>query len=146
MGISTKGRYATRMLVKMAAKPPGEPIKKQEIAEAEGITPDYAEQILMRLKAAGLVRSHRGKEGGFSVAVDPARLTVLRVLEVMEGDLSIAPCLNQTVCKRAASCVTQAIWRKADQAIRRVFQKTTIGKLAETTRATAADGSLHYDI
>ena len=81
-----------------------------------------------------------------AAGIDPARLTVLRVLEVMEGDLSIAPCLNQTVCKRAASCVTQAIWRKADQAIRRVFQKTTIGKLAETTRATAADGSLHYDI
>ena len=133
-GLTTKGRYATRVLVYLAARGEKGPVKKQEIAEAEGITPDYIEQILMRLKAAGLIRSHRGKAGGFSLASDPARLTVERVLEVMEGDLSLVPCVKQGFCERSAHCATQALWKKADQSLKQVFQKTTIGQLAETVR------------
>ncbi len=141
VGLTTKGRYATRLLVYLAARQDAVPVKKQVIAESEGITPDYVEQILIRLKAAGLVRSYRGKEGGFTLAVDPRTLTVARVLEAMEGKMSIVACLENNSCDRAASCSTRALWGKADQALKQVFTKTTIGELA-----AAAPGKAEFTI
>ncbi len=132
--LTTKGRYATRLLVYLASRQAAEPAKKKDIAEAEGITPDYVEQILIRLKAAGLVRSHRGKEGGFSLAVDPQTLTVARVLEVMEGRMTIAPC-DEGACRRAESCPTRELWKKLDRSLMAVLTGTTIGELAEKNRS-----------
>jgi Rrf2 family transcriptional regulator, cysteine metabolism repressor len=138
VGLTTKGRYATRLLVYLATRQEGGPVKKQDIAASEGITPDYVEQILIRLKAAGLVRSYRGKDGGFSLAVDPGALTVARVLEAMEGKMSVVPCLESGACERAGSCSTRALWRKADQALKQVFAKATIGELAAGARKGAS--------
>jgi Rrf2 family protein len=141
VGLTTKGRYATRLLVYLASRQDAGPVKKQEIADSEGITPDYVEQILIRLKASGLVRSFRGKAGGFSLTADPRTLTVARVLEAMEGKMSVVPCLESESCNRAASCSTRALWCKADQALKQVFAKATIGELA-----AAAGGKAEFDI
>jgi Rrf2 family protein len=130
-GLTTKGRYATRLLVYLAARQEEGPVKKQDMAEAEGITPDYVEQILIRLKAAGFVRSHRGKAGGFSLSVDPATLTVASVLEVMEGRMALVPCLVGDDCPRHRTCSTRALWNRADQALNQVFKNATIGELAK---------------
>jgi Rrf2 family protein len=135
IGFTTKGRYATRVLVYLAARREGGPAKKQAISEAEGISPDYVEQILIRLKAAGLVHSHRGKAGGFSLACDPHQLPVSRVLEVMEGRMSVVPCLTGGPCCRAASCSTRALWSRADKALKQVLTETTIGDLADQALA-----------
>ncbi len=137
MRVTTKGRYATRLLVSLAARQGEGPVKKQDIAESEGITPDYVEQILIRLKAVGLVRSYRGKAGGFSLAVDPHTLTVGRVLEAMEGKISIAPCLGGEACARASHCSTRTLWSQADQALKQVFTKATIGELAVASKGKA---------
>lgn len=134
MGFTTKGRYATRVLVYLAARREEGPAKKQAIAEAEGISPDYVEQILIRLKAAGIVHSHRGKAGGFSLAGDPHQLTVARVLEVMEGRLTVAPCASGQTCSRSDSCSTRALWSRADKALKQVLTGTSIGELADKAR------------
>jgi Rrf2 family protein len=131
-GLTTKGRYATRVLVYLARRRQEGPIKKQDIADAEGISPDYVEQILIRLKAAGFVKSHRGKAGGFSLAGDPGSLTVAGVLDVMEGRMSMVPCLGEgESCARSATCCTRALWSRADQALKQVFTNATIGELAQ---------------
>lgn len=132
--LTTKGRYATRLLVYLAARQDTEPAKKKDIAEAEGITPDYVEQILIRLKAAGLVRSHRGKAGGFSLAVDPRTLTVAHVLQAMEGRMTIAPCLEEGACRRSEYCSTRDLWKKLDQTLMQVLSEATIGDLAEQSK------------
>ncbi|MCX7047389.1 MAG: Rrf2 family transcriptional regulator [Candidatus Sumerlaeota bacterium] len=92
--ISTKGRYATRILYRMALFGPDQPIRKVDIAEAEGLTPDYVEQIMTRLYAAGLVKSHRGPKGGFTIGKNPDEITVAEVLDATEGPIAIAPCIE----------------------------------------------------
>jgi Rrf2 family cysteine metabolism transcriptional repressor len=131
IGFTTKGRYATRVLVYLALRREEGPAKKQAIAEAEDISPDYLEQILIRLKAAGIVNSHRGKSGGFSLAADPHKLPVSQVLEVMEGRMSVVPCLIGGACERSATCSTRSLWDRADRALKKVLSATTIGDLAD---------------
>jgi Rrf2 family protein len=146
MGLSTKGRYATRILVHLADCDPETPAPKQVIAKAEGLTPDYVEQILIRLKSAGFVESHRGKTGGFSLSADPASITVRAVLESVEGDLSLAPCGAGKPCVRANNCPTRPLWEKATSAMLRVFEGATIADLLEEQHRQNENGSLHFDI
>ncbi len=133
MRLSTKGRYATRIMIALAMSDRSKPARKQEIADGEGISADYVEQILMRLKAGGLVQSHRGAKGGFSLAKEPADVTVADVLATTEGPLTIAPCKRDD-CKRATYCVARDVWQAANQALEEVFGAVTIGELA--SRAT----------
>jgi Rrf2 family protein len=130
MKLSTKGRYATRIMVCLAMRDPNIPRRKQEIAESEGISSDYVEQILIRLKAGGLVVSHRGARGGFTLAKEPEKITVSDVLRASEGPLSLVPCSNGN-CERETACVTQEIWHSAEEALLTVFDGSTIADLVE---------------
>ena len=143
--LPTKGRYATRIMVYLARGQESPPVTKQEIADAEEISPDYVEQILTKLKAAGLVRSHRGAKGGFSLARDARAITVADVLQAAEGPFSFAPCLSGS-CRRAARCVTRPLWRRADEALRKIFSETTIGEMAEEARKMLLEGALTFEI
>ena len=129
MELSTKGRYATRILVNLACRDGRKPARKQEIAEAEGISVDYVAQLLMKLKAAGLTRSHRGVSGGFTLACDPNKTTVADILEAVEGPIALAPCLGRA-CARASVCVTQTVWKEANQALKTVLAGTTLADMA----------------
>jgi Rrf2 family protein len=129
LSLSTKGRYATRIMIYLALHQDGPPARKQEIADAEGISTDYVEQILLQLKTAGLVKSHRGVKGGFSLSSDPDRVTVADVLAVTEGSTELAPCRKEN-CARASDCVTRPVWEKASEAIKQTFSGVTIGDLA----------------
>jgi len=97
MKLSTKGRYATRIMVYLAMQNSDSPCRKQDIAEAESISADYVEQILIRLKAAGLVTSHRGAHGGFSLTRPPSEVTVEAVLQATEGPLLLVACTDEGV-------------------------------------------------
>jgi Rrf2 family protein len=129
MTISTKGRYACRIMVLLATRGSGGPVTKYEIAEAEAISPDYVQQIMMRLKAAGLVRSHRGRGGGFSVARDPETISISDVLVAMEGRVAPAPCGAPEYCDRADTCPTRNVWMEATRALEELFEGTTIAGL-----------------
>jgi Rrf2 family protein len=129
--LSTKGRYATRILTRLAVQ--GGPATRKEIAEAEGLSADYLEQIMTPLRAAGLVKSLRGARGGFDLVGDPRSTTVLEVLEAVEGSLDIVACLSES-CEREDHCVTQPIWRRATEALKEVFASVTIGELARETK------------
>ena len=143
--ISTKGRYATRIMVSLALKAVTRPARKQAVAEAEEISVDYVEQILLKLKTAGLVRSHRGAKGGFSLARDAASITVADVLEATEGPLSLVPCLHEK-CSRGPTCVTQPLWRTASDALETIFSGTTIAELAEQAKQIQLPSTWIYEI
>ena len=141
--LSSKGRYATRILVFMARK--GKHVSKQEISYAEDISADYVEQILIKLKTAGFVRSHRGSKGGFSLARDADTITVSEVLAATEGPVCLAPCLSEN-CVRDLKCVTKLVWRKATQALNAAFSGTTIGELAREAEKIHASFEWAYEI
>ncbi len=131
--LGTKGRYATRLMVYLALHREKGVIKRREMAESEGISMDYVEQLLLKLKAEGFVRSHRGARGGYSLNRDAADVTVADVLTAMEGKIELIPCLNGT-CERNMNCVTRPVWRKAMRAVITVLNEVTIADLAEDAR------------
>jgi Rrf2 family protein len=109
------------------------PCRKHEIADCEGISGDYVEQILIRLKAAGLVESHRGAKGGFTIAGDAGKITVADVLTASEGTMAMAPC-GAGACERDTDCITRMIWREAEEALDGVLRQYSIADLAERAR------------
>ncbi len=143
MKLSTKGRYATRIMVQLAMREQTVPRRKLEIAAAEGMSADYVEQILIKLKAAGLVVSHRGAQGGFTIAREPEKITVSDVLQASEGPLSLVPCSREP-CQRETACVTREIWHSAEAALSELFDGCTIADLAE--KAMGLSKSLSYTI
>ena len=144
--LSTKGRYAVRILVRIAlADDATKPSRKQDIARAEGISAHYVEQILMKLKTAGLVRSFRGTKGGFTLEKSPDKITVAKVLNVTEGSLSLAPCFTEG-CSRIPICTTRAMWKKAGDALNSIFSETTVADLANEARSHAGGKTLTFEI
>jgi Rrf2 family protein len=129
MEIPTRGRYSVHILQMMATQPYGRVLTKQEIAETEGLSPGYVQQLLMMLKAAGLVNSHRGKAGGFSLGRPPERITVADVLKTCEGPIVPSPCVAVT-CVREEGCRTHLVWMRAAELLDDLFSRTTIADLA----------------
>jgi Rrf2 family protein len=146
MRMSTRGRYATRIMIRLALLDgEGRPARKQQIASEEGISADYVEQILMKLKTRGLVQSHRGAKGGFSLARDGNTITVADVIEASEGPIVLVPC-KADGCNRASACVARRVWDDASAALRRVFSRKTIGQLAREARQAMEKDSTTYEI
>jgi len=143
--ISTKGRYAVRIMVYLAVRDDERPARKQDVADAEGISPDYVGQILIRLRASGLVQSHRGARGGFTVACDPHKTTVLDILEATEGPLQIAPCV-EAGCEHLTRCAVQGVWQDAAKGLREVFSGALLADLADKVTALRAGSPLTYSI
>jgi Rrf2 family protein len=143
--MSTRGRYATRIMVYMAIHNGNSPVRKQDIARAEGISEHYVEQILMKLKTAGFVRSIRGKKGGFALDRDPGKTTVFDVLKVTEGSTALVPCFAHP-CPRIPICSTRSMWKKASDALNKVFTETTVSDLAEESKRTKGSKSLMFEI
>jgi len=129
MKLSTRGRYAARIMVHLARRSNDSPARKQDIAKAEGISADYLEQILVRLKVAGLVVSHRGVGGGFRLARDAGSISIAEVVEAAEGSLELVSCVSGE-CERAETCVTRELWAEASSLLRKLLQQKTLAELA----------------
>ena len=112
MKISTKGRYALRMLIELAKHPEGDYMSLKEVSEHQNISKKYLEQIVPMLNKSGLLRTNRGNKGGYILAKDPRECTVGDVLRATEGSLAPVTCLEYDVndCPRAAQCATLYVW------------------------------------
>jgi Rrf2 family transcriptional regulator, cysteine metabolism repressor len=137
MSISTRGRYASRIMVLLAGRSE-KPMTKYEIAEAEYITPAYVQQLMMALKLAGLVRSVRGRQGGFMLARRADEITIGDVLAAVEGEVMPAPCRVTGHCERLETCPTRPLWEHAATLLNELFSGTTIADLAEQPAADPA--------
>ena len=131
MIVSTKGRYALRVMVCFAQKPTGEYIPLKEIAEAEGISQKYLESIMAVLSKAGFVDAVHGKGGGYRLNRAPECYTVGSILKLTEGSLSAVSCTTQgpAACSRSECCHTKPMWDKLDQLIDAFFEDITIADL-----------------
>ncbi len=112
MKVSTKGRYALRMMVDIAENSTGERIPLKDISERQGISVKYLEQIVPNLTRAGLLRSERGSGGGYSLAKAPSQYTVGEILRAIEGKLAPVACLEDETnqCQRCTYCKTLDFW------------------------------------
>lgn len=133
MKISTKGRYAVRVMLDLATNNTGEYIKVKEIAGRQDISEKYLEQIISVLNKAGYVKSVRGAQGGYKIARDPASYTVGMILRLTEGSLNPVACLDDEVneCERCDTCETLQVWKELAEAINHVVDNVTIADLAE---------------
>jgi len=143
--IGTKGRYAARIMTYLALHMDKEVNKRKDIAEAECISIDYVEQILIKLKAAGFVQSYRGAKGGYSLSVDPEDVTVADIVKVMEGNVELVSCLKSK-CSRIDNCVTRPVWQKAAEAMMKVFRDVTIADMVSSVRKAPEEGMISYSI
>ena len=133
MKISTKGRYAVRVMLDLAINNTGEYIKVKDIAARQEISEKYLEQIISVLNKAGYVRSVRGAQGGYKIARDPKEYTIGMILRLTEGSLNPVSCLDDDVneCERCDTCETLAVWKDLAKAINNVVDGVTIADLVE---------------
>lgn len=131
MKISTKGRYALRLMLDIAINGTVEPVPLKDTAERQAISVKYLEQIISSLVRAGMVKSIRGPQGGYRLAKAPAEYTVGMILRQVEGSMVPVACLESGSedCSRQGECVTLRIWKELDEAIRGVVDKYTLEDL-----------------
>lgn len=129
MKISTKGRYALRLMLDLAINYTGEYISIKSIAARQDISEKYLEQIITQLNRAGYVRSVRGAQGGYMLAKSPSEYTVGMILRLMEGSLAPVSCTEEESCNRISGCVTQEVWQKIQKAVEDVVDHITLADL-----------------
>lgn len=136
MKISTKGRYAMRMMLEFAMNP-NECTKISQVAKRQEISDKYLEQIVTILTRAGYVKSMRGAQGGYKLAKDPSEYTVGMILRLTEGSLAPVSCLEDDVnqCSRADTCATLMVWKQLNDAISNVVDHITLADLVEKQRS-----------
>ena len=133
MIVSTKGRYALRVMVRLALDRAEGYIPLKAIAESEGISQKYLEAIMTTLSKAGFVDAVHGKGGGYRLNRDPGEYTVGSILKLTEGSLAAVSCTAQgpAACARTACCQTKPMWDRLDQMIDAFFEDITLANLLE---------------
>lgn len=138
MKISTKGRYALRLLVDLGYYgADDEYISVKTVSKRQDISEKYLEQIIAQLSKAGYVKSIRGAQGGYRLAKEPEEYTVGMILRLIEGNLSSVSCLenNPNKCRRCNQCVTIDVWQQINDAVNDVIDHITLKDLLDKQRA-----------
>ncbi len=134
MLISTKGRYAVRALLEIAlsSEQGTKPVSSSSIAQRQNISKLYLEQLFVRLKSGGLVRSVRGPGGGFALAKAPSDISIQNIIHLMEGRTMVAECLDdESLCERSKLCATRKIWKKVKTAVDDVLSGISLAELVK---------------
>ena len=136
MIVSTKGRYALRVMVHFAQRGGEEYIPLKEIAEAEGISQKYLESIMTTLSKAGFVDAVRGKGGGYRLNRKAEGYTIGSILKLTEGSLAAVSCTSQgaAACSRTECCQAKPMWDKLDKMIDDFFEGITIADLLKEAK------------
>ena len=137
MLISTRGRYALRVMIDLAEQQSGSYIPLKEIAQRQEISEKYLESIVKELVSAGILAGLRGKGGGYRLLRAPEEIGVLEVLERMEGTLAPVACLEAGAkpCDRAENCRTLPLWKGLDETVRAYLGKFTLRSLMQEETA-----------
>lgn len=141
MKISTKGRYALRLMLDLALNNTGEYITIKSIAARQEISEKYLEQIITLLSRAKYVKSTRGAQGGYMLAMEPTEYTVGMILRLTEGSLAPVSCLDtdENECVRNGECVTLDVWKDLNDAINKVVDNVTLADLVEKQKTKVSN-------
>lgn len=143
MKLSTKGRYGVKAMLDLALNSEEGHVSLKSIAERQGLSENYLEQLFAALKKAKLVNSLRGAQGGYSLAADPSAISIGDILRALEGSLAPVDCAHKDGgegCCKADECVTKFIWDKISDSINNVVDSMTLKDLiVEHDRITHAN-------
>ena len=134
MKFSTRTRYGIRAMLELAKHYNSGPLQVKIIAQQQGISAKYLEQLMSILKLGGFVRSLRGSKGGYMLAKSPTEIRLDRIFMALEGPVTTVECVeDENYCIRATECVTREIWTEVQEAITNVLQSLTLQDLVDRT-------------
>ena len=139
MKLSTKGRYGLRAFIDLAVCGETQPVSLNSIAERQEISISYLEQLMAKLKKAGLVKSVRGVHGGYIIAKPADEISVGEVLRALEGDLIPVECAGiddkqKTHCTSSPQCVSKIVWKRINDSINDTVDSIFIGELVKESK------------
>jgi len=129
MKISTKGRYALRVMIDLAVNDKGDYVSLKDISNRQEVSLKYLEQIMAMLNKAGYVKSTRGNNGGYRLAKSPEEYKVGDILRKTEGDLAPIACVNGEECGKRENCKTFKFWQGLDNVINEYVDSKTLADL-----------------
>lgn len=129
MKISTKGRYALRVMIDLAVNDKGDYVSLKDISNRQEVSLKYLEQIMAMLNKAGYVKSTRGNNGGYRLAKLPEEYKVGDILRKTEGDLAPIACVNGEECSKRENCKTFKFWQGLDNVINEYVDSKTLADL-----------------
>jgi Rrf2 family protein len=146
MKLSTRSRYGTRLMLDMAQHYGHGPLHLAGIAQRQGISVKYLEQIIIPLKRARLVKGIRGPKGGHILAKPPEAITVGEIVALMENGGCITACSERPeVCRRSETCATRSVWQDAANAMFAALNAVTLADLMNS-QAAGAPGPGDLDV
>ena len=134
MRISTKGRYGLQAMLDLAVHSDGSQVALMNIATRQNISTNYLEQVFSILRKAGLVNSVKGAQGGYTIAVEPSKISVGKILRALEGDLKVVDDEQTGVESENAdtkSCIRRCVWNKINDSINGVVDSVTLQDLID---------------
>lgn len=136
MKISAKARYGLRILLDVALhETHARPRTIKEIADAQGISEKFISRIVVPLRERGMIKSERGKLGGFRLAQAPSDITLLAVIETLQGPISLVDCVaDKAGCVRSGTCVARSVWTDVNTAVRAALRGMTLETVLERMR------------
>ena len=140
--LSTKGRYGTRLMLNLALhyNDGKEAVVLKNISKDEDLSIRYLEQIIIPLKINKLVKSVRGAGGGYSLARDPAEISLCQIIEVLEGSCALVDCVEDPgTCGRTTECATFEVWKEASHMLQGYFESKTLLDLVEIAKKKAQE-------
>ena len=148
MKISTRGRYGLRILFELALHSDGPPRMVKDIATAQAISPKYLSRLIIDLRKARLVKSVRGAKGGYKLARFPSDITLLEIVEIMEGRIALHDCVREPdASRRKADCATRQVWSELNEHIRQWMAAVTLQTFLDAHTAREREGLISdYDI
>lgn len=147
MQISTKGRYGLRAMVDMAVHQMDGPLALRVIAERQGISESYLEQVFTNLRKSGLVKASRGSQGGYELSRPAAEISVHQILTALEGPIAPVFCVdkaNPGTCERQSICVTRSFWEDLRDRINEFLSGTSLQDLAERAKNTCPEEPMYF--
>lgn len=144
MRLSTRGRYGVAALYEVALRGADGPVALREVAEAQGISENYLEQLFLALRRAGLVQGVRGAQGGYVLTRHPADITIGDAIRALEGPIAPVSCVaGEDACARqsAEGCVTRPVWVKLAACMSQVLDSISLADLLEGQGVSTAPAS-----
>ena len=147
MKLSTKGRYGLRAMVDMAVFSQGEHISINSIAERQGISANYLEQVFSTLRKAGLVKSIKGAQGGYSLSRDPSNISIGEILRALEGDLAVVDEKDALDFESSIQRIIKtSVWDKMNQRLNEFADSITVEDLVDDYKKMNGSDSIMYYI
>lgn len=133
MKITSSIEYATRLMVTLARAHGGAPLPAERLAESDNVPADYVSQILVKLRRAGLVTSHRGSSGGYALSRPPAEITLGAVVRAVDGDIFEDVCGRYDAgtkdCRHQGGCTISPVWQKLGALVTQYFESVTLAAI-----------------